>query len=454
MIAKVLRGQRATGLLQYLFGPGERNEHRDPRVIAAWDGREHATDHRRLGALLDSTWQAARMSPEDRPVYHVSVALARAVPEEGLAADPHISDGQFAEVCGELVRAAGLESCRWVGVRHDSPGESHAHVVVTLASESGRRIHPARGDFYKLGQVCRGFEDRWDLRRTAPRDRTGPKYATRGEQEKTQRKGWPSSTRRVLQEQVRAVAGESESVEGFLRRLRDEGLLVRERLSPRDGSVSGYAVAFDRAAKDGSVDRVWFSGGKLASDLTLPKLRARYAWTGVEPRPQLLVDRGVMWGRAVDAARNAAAAVASGDRDAAWAASDFVASASRVVGGRAGRVLRESAAGFERAGYEPFGKVGPRSEAGAGLREAGRLLAVARFIPDEDAQRLLLLLAQLRALADATARLREAQDREVQAAAARRSAELLAAASARQDGADERLRPRRDRAVSREGITL
>jgi len=30
MIAKVLRGQRASGLLKYLFGPGEHNEHLNP----------------------------------------------------------------------------------------------------------------------------------------------------------------------------------------------------------------------------------------------------------------------------------------------------------------------------------------------------------------------------------------------------------------------------------------
>ena len=65
-------------------------------------------------------------------------------------------------------------------------------------------------------------------------------------------------------------------VEDFLRRLRDDGLLVTERLSPRDGTITGYAVAVQRPARDGTVEQVWFSGGKLAADLTLPKLRQRW----------------------------------------------------------------------------------------------------------------------------------------------------------------------------------
>ena len=61
VIGKVLRGQRPAGLIRYLYGPGRREEHRDPHLVAGWrdpaelepalrpDGRR---DFRRLTGLL------------------------------------------------------------------------------------------------------------------------------------------------------------------------------------------------------------------------------------------------------------------------------------------------------------------------------------------------------------------------------------------------------------------
>ncbi len=358
MIVKVLRGTRATGLLKYLFGPGEHNEHVNPRVIAGWDGYptpdvvDGRADHRQLGALLDSTWRMAGMGPDDKPVYHASVSLAKAVPEDGLAADPHISDAQFREVAEAMVRSAGLSPCRWVAVRHDVEGATHAHIVATLATESGRRWHPVRLDFHRLGDVCREYEVKWDLRRTAPRTAATPKRETSQEQRKAARNGWSRSTRVVLRERVRAVAGRSESLEQFFSGLRADGLLVKERLSPRDGSVTGYAVAGRRTEADGQVEELWFSGGKLSADLTVPRLRERWpdSHAAVSGPPPL--DRDDVWRQAVASAAEAVRRVRGHNgnpaaaRSAALEASDFVASCARIVPGREGLLLRSAAAGF------------------------------------------------------------------------------------------------------------
>jgi len=53
-------------------------------------------------------------------------------------------------------------------------------------------------------------------------------------------------------------------------------VLVRLRHSTTSpGQVTGYAVGLTRhTARDGGV--IWYGGGKLAADLTLPKLRARW----------------------------------------------------------------------------------------------------------------------------------------------------------------------------------
>jgi len=63
----------------------------------------------------------------------------------------------------------------------------------------------------------------------------------------------------------------------FFTRLQQAGVLVRQRQSTTSpGEVTGYAVGLPHhTAKDGGV--IWYGGGKLAPDLTLPKLRARWA---------------------------------------------------------------------------------------------------------------------------------------------------------------------------------
>ena len=72
-----------------------------------------------------------------------------------------------------------------------------------------------------------------------------------------------------------AAAGASSERE-FFARLDAAGIVVRKRFSTRNpGEVTGYAVALpaDTTSAGGPV---WYSGGKLAADLTLPKLRHRW----------------------------------------------------------------------------------------------------------------------------------------------------------------------------------
>ena len=73
-----------------------------------------------------------------------------------------------------------------------------------------------------------------------------------------------------------AAAGAGTEQE-FFARLRQAGVLVRLRYSVTNpGEVTGYAVGLPQhTARDGGV--IWYGGGKLAADLTLPKLRTRWA---------------------------------------------------------------------------------------------------------------------------------------------------------------------------------
>jgi len=446
VIGKVLRGSDAAGLLRYLYGPGRANEHVRPRLVAGWDDpvvlepavrADGRPDLRRLADQLNAPLVAAGLGPADKGVYHLVVAAAKADERRGLAADRPLSDPEFSQISADLMGRTGLakpgaDGVRWVAVRHDTPGAEHVHIVATLASESGRRVWP-RNDFYRIGEGCRAAEDRYGLRRTAERDRTAAKRPTRAETEKAARVGeqWPA--RVELRREVRAAAGGADSIEGFFARLRDVGLIVKERRSELDGALTGYAVAVPGRADAAGVP-VFYSGGKLAADLTPPKLAARWApATGADQARHASVgldadQRAAMWAQAIDAARRATAAVGAhqhdpaGAADAAWAASDFLAATARVIGGRRGSALHTAAEDYDRAARQAWGRLPEPSPAGAGIRAASGLLAAARLVRRAETAQMLALLAQLAALAEAVGRMRTEQDRAVQAAAVRQAA--------------------------------
>jgi len=89
----------------------------------------------------------------------------------------------------------------------------------------------------------------------------------------------------VLRRRVRAAAGSADDLQGFLGNLERNGTMVRLRYSQQDPEqVTGYAVALPGRGDDAG-GPVWFGGGKLAPDLTLPQLQARWT-TGPSTGPE------------------------------------------------------------------------------------------------------------------------------------------------------------------------
>ena len=282
MIGKVTRGARVGGLLRYLYGPGKANEHTDPHLVAAWDtgvaepldqggGRWDVTA---LAALLEAPVHALGAAADDRPVWHCSLRTA--------PGDRTLTDAEWAQVARDTVAAVGLarpgdaDGCRWVAVRH---AEDHVHLVVTLARQDGTRPRLWR-DYHRVREACRAAEQRLGLTTTAPADGTAASAPARAETEKAARRG-VEVPRRALQRQVRAAAVAAVDEGDFVERLRGDGLVVRLRHG-QEGDVTGYAVGVPGdLTRDGG--QVLHGGAKLAADLSLPRLRAR--WTPAEEPP-------------------------------------------------------------------------------------------------------------------------------------------------------------------------
>ncbi|GAA4351998.1 relaxase/mobilization nuclease domain-containing protein [Angustibacter luteus] len=388
MIGKVVRGAHAGGLLRYLYGPGRANEHTDPHLVAAWDGRTRRLEpHGQFGpltGLLEQPLRTGSRLPE-QPVWHCSLRTA--------PSDRRLTDDEWAAVARDVVHRTGFarrdeedSGCRWVAVRH---ADDHIHVVVTLARQDGRRVSTSN-DYYRLGEACRRAEREYGLLVTPPRDRTADKRPTRAETEKTARQGESVPARMQLLREVRVAAAAAADPEDFLQRLSGAGLLVRPRRSQNtQGQITGYSVALP-GHRTAAGHPVWYGGSKLATDLSWTKLSSVWA---AEP-----------------------ASLASDT-------ADLLQLAARRQEGRRGGPLTEAAATFERARREPFNRPPGLMDHQRLLRSAAKALRANNHGMPPEARS----LERLVDLVVAVARLRAAQGRTAQGHAARAATAALRA---------------------------
>ncbi|MFF0220501.1 relaxase/mobilization nuclease domain-containing protein [Streptomyces vinaceus] len=355
-------GTRTIGLIRYLYGPGTHEEHTDPHLVAAWDslvpdpGRNPKATYADLQRLLDQPVEALPTSR--RPTEHVWHLSVRAAPE-----DPILTDEQWGDIARRMVAATGMApegdtaACRWAAVRH---ADDHIHIIATTVREDGRR--PRRHNEAKRSQAeARLIEADYDLRRLNTGDGTAAQRPTSAERHKADRHQRERTPREALRESVRRAAAGARSEEDFFGRLTHAGVLVKQRVAP-SGDLLGYTVALpDDRNKHG--EPVFYSGSKLAPDLSLPRIRER--WTPpaetssdevVSPeQPALPPVTGPAYARrrATTATWQALLFIEHGDDGTAAAQ---IAAAGEVLDALAGtsaahtrRELRDAAFAFERA---------------------------------------------------------------------------------------------------------
>lgn len=294
----ITRGGRMGGLLVYLAGEGRHNEHVEPHLVAgdsslmAWhDDAELDRDSAlSVAAQLDKPRRAFgtrvtqpirdaeghKIGRRDAHVWHCSLSLR--------AGDGPLSDERWAHISEQLVArmgfadpAQGRPPCRWVALRHGASrgGNDHVHVVVGLVHEDGRKadVHHDRSRAQRVaGELEREFGLEVLESREAGRGSRGHKPA---EQARAQREGAPEVDRVWLARTVRGCAAAASDEAEFVRRVRRAGVQIRPRYAAGAGEdvVAGYSAA--RQPPPGRTP-VWYGGGHLARDLTLPRLRREW----------------------------------------------------------------------------------------------------------------------------------------------------------------------------------
>jgi hypothetical protein len=300
VIAEVVRGNSMPDLISYLFGPGKHNERLNQHLVAGYadavftaDGRlwhsERETQRhvpkqaRELGWQLEyphSSWGA---EVPHGYVWHCSLSIR--------AAEGPLTDAQWTQAAHAVIDALGFSGadgkapCRWIAVRHgpSKEGNDHIHLAVNLVREDGTKAS-TWNDYRKAGKACAELEERFGLQPVPGRitHRSVPE-PSRADREISARGSDPEPLRVRLERKVRASAAAARSEAQFVALARQDGLLIRPRYAD-DGQaprVTGYAVAdrdgrqaYSRLTK--TTGPIWFGGGKLASDLSLPNLRHRW----------------------------------------------------------------------------------------------------------------------------------------------------------------------------------
>ncbi|MFE3198521.1 relaxase/mobilization nuclease domain-containing protein [Embleya sp. NPDC059237] len=277
MVPDVSTGGYTRGLLAYLYGPGRRDEHTDPHIVAAWDptgapdpGRDPDATLTHLAQRLDVHANLRASELGRFPAQHVWHCPVRTAP-----GDRYLTDEEWAQVARRIVHATGIapkdddNACRWIAVRH---ADDHIHIVATTVRVDGRRPRN-RGDGRRAQAECRRIEKDFGLRRLKSGDSTAAPTPTSAEQAKAQRQGNKLTDREWLRDQVAAAVAAARTEDEFFSLLTSLGIRVDKRIGPETGDILGYSVAVP--ATENSGPPVWFGGSKLAPDLSIPRIRER-----------------------------------------------------------------------------------------------------------------------------------------------------------------------------------
>lgn len=312
MIGKITKGHRMIGLIQYLAGPGRANEHTDIHVVCSSelmatvsDGMElDAGNIMALGHEMNHPKKVYHPDNHKRAqVFHVSLSLD---PTQGIK-DDDFWDTMVREYLHgmEMDGTDGKPPMRWTAIRHgvSSNGNDHVHIAVSMIREDGTWWNTNK-DFAKSSATLRGMEKKHGLRvlaqgvktqgyaegelQSVARRRAMAKHTREANTtvgmvpwsllDKTSREHLIAEQSRIEQPRseialkVRAAGAGSRSEAEYIRRLRGNGLLVRPYFAKGGtGTMAGYSVAMRPTEGERPI---WYGGGTLAKDLSLPALRA------------------------------------------------------------------------------------------------------------------------------------------------------------------------------------
>lgn len=326
MIPKVSKGGDMKGLMRYLvdtrqhFADGKRNVHENPHVVggdpfvmALYEANElSAKDASEIASYIDEprktygvevkakVWTqdengkrvpvmvdnpetgGKRQAMRDETVWHCSLSLPR---EDG-----PLSDAEWDSITRDFMdqmgftESSGKTPARWVAVHHgpSKDGNDHVHIAASTVREDGTRWDGRFRDFKNAQQAARTIERKYGLTvLTGREDGTAERGYTKAEQATAEKMGLRTTLRGELAQRVRSAATASTSEAEWVRRVRDDGMVIKPFFAAGTNDVvSGYRVALKTGNRN---DRLMFlKGSGLGRDLSLPRVRENWPEPTIE----------------------------------------------------------------------------------------------------------------------------------------------------------------------------
>lgn len=258
MIANITKGRKATGAILYDFGPGRRDEHINPRLVA---GNVVGTPMQ-VARMID---HIARQRPEIKnPIWRTSLSL----PDE----DGILPDGQWQVIAEDFIEAMGFAGAPWVAVRH---GDDHIHLTVSRVDWGGQLLTD-RWDFRRAREIADRLEQEHNLVRARDRFKAEGPMVRNAELEASNRRRGPNAAVPPEREELRRIIREVRDASrglgpaAFEAGLEDAGVSSRANVAST-GRMSGYSFTLE-GWTDADGAQIWVPASKVAKDLRWAEL--------------------------------------------------------------------------------------------------------------------------------------------------------------------------------------
>jgi len=227
---------------------------------------------------------------KDQHVWHCSLSLS---PDEG-----PLGNEQWDEVARDFMdrmgftETAGKAPCRWVAMHHglSGSGNDHVHIVASMVREDGTKWDGRWRDFKTAQEAARAVEVKYGLARVEGRlHGTAERGEKPAERYAAARAGRENTAPKDLAHVVRSAATASTSEAEWVRRVRASDVVIKPYFaSGSTDVVRGYRVALKPTAREERL--VFYGGGRLGKDLTLPRLREGWPEPSVEAASQAAAE--------------------------------------------------------------------------------------------------------------------------------------------------------------------
>lgn len=260
MKPRVNRGNGFRGLLNYCFGPGERN-HPDRGTLIG--GNLSGTDPRSLAAEFA---HSRRLRPDcKRPVWHCSLSLP---------AGEDLSDERFEEVARAHLANMGMDPDKhqWCLVRHIDTPHSHVHLIASRISLDGKLWH-GQHEALRAIESCQELEKRFGLTLTPGLD-SGKEGARINRKDIAGAKARGVAAHRIPKVQIAAALDEALQRSTSLDQFKDEAerLGVEVRYVSNSGGIYGVSYRLTNENQE-----KWFKGSQIGKAYSLNSIVRRLA---------------------------------------------------------------------------------------------------------------------------------------------------------------------------------